>query len=86
MSISLPHVQPAGPGASTVDKPAIQPRGLDGRTLRLLQAPITATLVTLAAPNILVNIAQSSVGLIETYFVGKLGTARLLALPWSFPW
>ena len=34
----------------------------------------------LAAPNILVNIAQSSVGLIETYFVGKLGTDASLVL------
>ena len=85
MSISLPHVQPTGPSASTVDKPAIQPKGLDGRTLRLLQAPITATLVTLAAPNILVNIAQSSVGLIETYFVGKLGTDALAGVALVFP-
>jgi Na+-driven multidrug efflux pump len=59
--------------------------GLDSRTLRLLQAPITATLVTLAAPNILVNIAQSWVGLIETYFVGKLGTDALAGVALVFP-
>src|SRR6516225_8008616 len=85
MSISLPHVQPSGPTATAIEKPAIQPRGLDGRTLRLLQAPIAATLVTLAAPNILVNIAQSSVGLIETYFVGKLGTDALAGVALAFP-
>ena len=85
MSISLPHVQPSGPTATAIEKPAIQPRGLDGRTLRLLQAPIAATLVTLAAPNILVNIAQSSVGLIETYFVGKLGTDALAGVALVFP-
>ena len=43
----------------------------------LLEAPIAATLVKLAAPNILVNIALSSVGLIETYFMGKRGTDAL---------
>ena len=51
---------------------SVQFARLDARTLVLLEAPVAATLVKLAAPNILVNIAQSSIGLIETYFVGKL--------------
>jgi Na+-driven multidrug efflux pump len=42
--------------------------------------------VTLAAPNILVNIAQSSVGPIETYFVGKLGTDALVGVALVFRW
>jgi hypothetical protein len=42
-------------------------------------------LVKLAAPNILVNIARSSVGLIETYFVGKLGTDALAGVALVFP-
>jgi Na+-driven multidrug efflux pump len=42
-------------------------------------------LVKLAAPNILVNIARSSVGLIETYFVGKLGTDALAGGALVFP-
>jgi MATE family, multidrug efflux pump len=57
----------------------------DARTRRLLEAPITATLLRLAAPNVLVMVAQASVGLIETYFVGKLGTAALAGVALVFP-
>ena len=35
------------------------------------------TLLRLAAPNVLVMLVQAAVGLIETYFVGKLGTASV---------
>ncbi|MBV9326710.1 MAG: MATE family efflux transporter [Chloroflexi bacterium] len=61
------------------------PPRLDARTLLLLEAPIAPTLVKLAAPNILVNIAQSSIGLIETYFVGRLGTDALAGVALVFP-
>ena len=47
---------------------------LNPRTRMLLEAPIAPTLLRLAAPNVLVMLAQAGVGLIETYFVGKLGT------------
>jgi MATE family, multidrug efflux pump len=57
----------------------------DARTQRLLDAPITTTLLRLAAPNVLVMVAQASVGLIETYFVGKLGTAALAGVALVFP-
>src|SRR5204863_2120243 len=50
-----------------------------------LDAPITATLLRLAAPNVLVMVAQASVGLIETYFVGKLGTPALAGVALVFP-
>ena len=43
------------------------------------------TLLRLAAPNVLVMLAQSSVGLIETYFVGKLGTDALAGMALVFP-
>ena len=52
-------------------------RRFDPRTRLLLEAPITTTLLRLAAPNVLVMVAQASVGLIETYFIGKLGTDAL---------
>lgn len=58
---------------------------LDGRTRLLLEAPIGPTLLRLAAPNVLVMIAQASVGLIETYFVGKLGTDALAGMALVFP-
>src|SRR5438477_7799240 len=57
----------------------------DPRTQRLLGAPIAATLVRLAGPNILVMLAQASVGLIETYFVGWLGTEALAGVALVFP-
>src|SRR5262245_12685080 len=60
-------------------------RALDPRTRTLLEAPITATLLRLAAPNVLVMLVQASLGLIETYFVGKLGTAALAGVALVFP-
>src|SRR5260370_26427480 len=57
----------------------------DPRTRLLLDAPITPTLLRLAAPNVLVMVAQASVGLIETYFVGKLGTSALAGVALVFP-
>src|SRR6266849_8850655 len=58
---------------------------LDQRTRMLLEAPIAATLLRLAAPNMLVMVVQSAVGLIETYFVGKLGTDALAGVALVFP-
>ena len=57
----------------------------DARTRRLLEAPIAPTLLRLAAPNVVVMVAQASVGLIETYFVGRLGTAALAGVALVFP-
>jgi putative MATE family efflux protein len=57
----------------------------DRRTLALIEGPIAATLVRLAAPNVLVMLAQASVGLIEIYFIGKLGTDALAGVALVFP-
>lgn len=51
----------------------------------MLEAPIAPTLIRLAIPNILVMGAQASAGLIETYFVGKLGTDALAGMALVFP-
>ncbi len=45
---------------------------MDSRTRMLLEAPVGRTILRLAAPNVLVMLAQASIGLIETYFVAKL--------------
>ena len=58
---------------------------IDPRTRLLLEAPIVPTLLRLAAPNVLVMVAQAAVGLIETYFVGKLGTDALAGMALVFP-
>ena len=59
--------------------------GLDPRTRMLLEAPIVPTLLRLAVPNVLVMVAQAAAGLIETYFVGKLGTDALAGMALVFP-
>src|SRR5580704_16257488 len=58
---------------------------LDPRTRRLLEAPIAATLLRLAWPNIAVMLAQASTGLIETYWVSRLGTDALTGMALVFP-
>jgi putative MATE family efflux protein len=57
----------------------------DPRTHRLLEAPIAATLLRLAAPNVVVMVVQASIGIIETYFVGRLGTDALAGVALVFP-
>jgi MatE len=57
----------------------------DPRTSRLLEAAIVRTLLRMAAPNVLVMVAQASTGLVETYFVGRLGTDALAGVALVFP-
>jgi putative MATE family efflux protein len=58
---------------------------MNPRTRMLLEAPILPTLLRMGAPNVLVMLAQAGVGLIETYFVGKLGTEALAGMALVFP-
>jgi putative MATE family efflux protein len=58
---------------------------LDPRTRLLLEAPIVPTLLRLGAPNVLIMLAQAAAGLIETFFVGKLGTDALAGMALVFP-
>jgi putative MATE family efflux protein len=60
-------------------------RPLDPRTRLLLEAPIARTLVRLAWPNILVMLAQASTGLIETWWVSRLGIDALAGMALVFP-
>src|SRR5438093_1384316 len=71
----------AGTGSRSDDAapPETAPR-FDARTRVLLEGPIVSTLLRLATPNVLVMFVQASVGLIETYFVAKLGTDALAAV------
>jgi putative MATE family efflux protein len=64
--------------------PAAAPR-FDPRTRMLLERPIAGTLLRLATPNVVVMFVQASVGLIETYFVGRLGTDALAGVSLVFP-
>ncbi len=58
---------------------------MDGRTQALLDAPLMPLLLRLATPNILMMLAQSATGLIETYFIGMLGTNALAGVSMVFP-
>ena len=58
---------------------------MEPRTKALLDAPIGPTLFRLALPTMVVMVVQSSVGLIETYFVAKLGTDALAGITLVFP-
>ena len=58
---------------------------MDPRTRALLEAPIAPTLLRLAVPNMLVLVAQAAAGLIETYFIGRLGTDALAGVALVFP-
>src|SRR3954464_9869398 len=60
-------------------------KGMDPRTRVLLEAPIGSTLLRLAMPNMLVMLAQAAAGLVETYFIGKLGTDALAGVALVFP-
>ncbi|MGZ5179796.1 MAG: MATE family efflux transporter [Ramlibacter sp.] len=61
------------------------PPTVDPRTRRLLDAPIVPLLLRMAAPNVLVLLAQSAAGLIETYFIGRLGVDALGGVALVFP-
>jgi putative MATE family efflux protein len=71
----------------THDEAVVAPeaKSLDRRTRLLLEGPIVATLLRMSAPNILVMVAQASTGLIETYFIGKLGIDSLAGVALVFP-
>jgi putative MATE family efflux protein len=57
-----------------VPAPSNVPAPSDVRLRAMLDGPITATLLSLAWPNLLMLLAQSGTGLIETWFLSKLGT------------
>ena len=58
---------------------------MDRLTRRLLEAPILPTLARMAVLNMAVMVVQTSVGLIETYFVASLGTDALAGMALVFP-
>jgi putative MATE family efflux protein len=72
------------PEAAAAPEPRDKAR-YDSRTRALIEGPIALTLLRLGTPNVLVMFAQTSVGLVETYFVGKLGTDPLAGVALVFP-
>jgi len=58
---------------------------LDPRTSALLHAPIVPLLLRMAWPNVVVMLAQAGSGLIESFWVGRLGTDALAGMALVFP-
>src|SRR5215831_10385807 len=58
---------------------------MDPRTRALVESPIVPTILRLALPNVAVMVMQSAIGLIETWFVAKLGTDALAGIALVFP-
>ena len=58
---------------------------MDARTRLLLEGPISSTILRLSLPNVIVMMVQTSIGLIETYFVAKLGLDALAGMALVFP-
>ena len=51
----------------------------------LQEQPILPALVRLAAPNVVSTLAQTAVGVAESWYVGRLGTIPLAGLALAFP-
>jgi putative MATE family efflux protein len=66
-------------------EPSVTAPTMSVRTSRLLQGPIVPILLAMAWPNILVMLAQASTGLIETWFVSRLGIDALTGMALVFP-
>jgi putative MATE family efflux protein len=73
-------VAPPTPGPPTAGPPR-----LDARTDALLNAPLLPLLLRLSWPNMLVMVAQAATGLIETWWVSRLGTDALAGMALVFP-
>jgi Na+-driven multidrug efflux pump len=58
---------------------------MDARTRRILEGAILPLLLRLAWPNILVMVAHSATGLIELWFVARLGSDALTAMALVLP-
>src|SRR5882757_7960148 len=77
----LVAVRPAQPAPDAAPVSA----AMSPRTWRLLHGPIVPTLLLMAWPNVLVMMAQASTGLIETWFVSRLGSDALTGMALVFP-
>ena len=80
----MPFDQP-GYRVPATPAPPVAAQTLDPRTRRLLEGPIVLTLLRLAWPNVAVMLAQASTGLIETFWVSRLGTDALAGMALVFP-
>jgi putative MATE family efflux protein len=74
---AVPTTPAAAPGKAALAAQA--------RSQRLLHGPVLATLLLLAAPNLVVMLAQAAANFLESYFVGLLGVDALAGAALVFP-
>jgi MATE family, multidrug efflux pump len=70
---------------ATASIPHAAPAVLSPQTRRLLDGPVTPTLLRLAAPNVLVMVLQAAVSTLDAVFVGWLGSDALAGVSLVFP-
>jgi Na+-driven multidrug efflux pump len=70
---------------SVVASPAVEPPRVDDRTRMLLEQPLAPAIVRLAIPNAAVMLVQVLIGLLEVYFVSRLGVDALAGVAPVFP-
>jgi putative MATE family efflux protein len=58
---------------------------MDPATRLLLEGPIAPTLLRLAAPNVVMLVAQVAISILEAYYVGWLGADALAGVSVTFP-
>ena len=66
-------------------QPRARPAEVDSRTRMLLEQPIAPTILRLAIPNAAVMTIQVLIGLLEVYFVSRLGVDALAGVAPVFP-
>src|SRR5438128_197762 len=75
------------PTTSAPSAPATPPaRPVAARTKLMLEGPILATLLRLAAPNVLNLLAFVGVITFDGFFLGRIGTDALGGASLAFPW
>jgi Na+-driven multidrug efflux pump len=57
----------------------------DRRTRKLPDQPVVPTLLRMASPNALIMFSQTAIGLVEVYFLARLGAGVLAGVSLVFP-
>ncbi len=86
---SLPASSPSGSSPSGSSPSGSSPpaaKGTAARTKLLLEGPILATLLRLAAPNVLTLLAFAGVITFDGFFLGRISTSALAGASLAFPW
>jgi len=84
-TVAISRADLAAPSAVAPATPPDAAGAMNPRTRRLLHGAIVPTLLAMAWPNVLVMTAQASTGLIETWWVSRLGTDALAGMALVFP-